>query len=262
MEKSLYSAAVSAGVGGGIVLSGLITIRQSWRVIYYVATALTWTLTLAIIFTMPETAYQRVLPPSFEQEQQSSPSNDTKDYVSAVEDEGVSEQQAIPAKKSLVQQLRPFNGTLTQESIFKLFWRPVTLMLLPPVLWATLTLSIMVSAAVTVSANFATAFRITYNWSAWQSGLVWIANIIGALIGVGAGGWLSDKTADVLTKRNGGIREAEMRLPVITLSMISAPLSMVLYGVGIDQKLHCMVPTLAIGICKTPPPWPRFLSHQ
>lgn len=216
---------------------------------------MTWTLTLAIIFTMPETAYQRVSPSLSRQERQSSSSNDIKDYITAIEDEGVSEQHATPAKMPLSRQLRPFNGTLTQESLLKLFWRPVTLMLLPPILWATLTLSLMVSAAVTISANFATAFKITYNWSAWQSGLAWIANIIGALIGIIAGGWFSDKTADFLTKRNGGIREAEMRLPVITLSMISAPLSMVLYGVGIDQKLHWMVPTLAIGICKI---LPRF----
>ena len=34
MFDSLYTAALSMGVAGGIVIAGLITIKNDWRVIY------------------------------------------------------------------------------------------------------------------------------------------------------------------------------------------------------------------------------------
>jgi hypothetical protein len=40
-----------------------------------------------------------------------------------------------------------------------------------------------------------------------------------------------------------------MRLPSIAISAVTAPLALVLYGVGIGQKLHWMVPTLGLGLC-------------
>lgn len=194
---------------------------------------------------MPETAYKRTSSPLVQGEDPTR-SEAEKERVTTLEDTTVS--QVRPPRKTYTQQIKLFNGTLTQESFTALVWRPVILILLPPVLWSTLALSVMVSASVTLSSNFAAAFTTTYNWTSWQSGLTWIANVIGALLGVGTGGWLSDKVADSLTKKNGGIREAEMRLPIITLSMVSAPLSMLLYGFGIDRQLHWMIPVLGIGI--------------
>jgi len=55
-------------------------------------------------------------------------------------------------------------------------------------------------------------------------------------------------TADFFTKRNGGIREPEMRLPAMMISFIASPLACVLYGVGIDRRLHWMVPTVGLGL--------------
>lgn len=199
---------------------------------------------------MPETAYARNKIPASVIERQQSESEATKEYATTIEE--AHPQEVIPAKKSYIQQIKLFNGVLTREPLIKLFCRPIPLMLLPAVLWGTLTLSVMVSAAVAISSNFATAFAALYGWSSWQSGLAWSSNIIGALIGVAGGGWLSDKSADLLTKRNNGIREAEMRLPIVTLSLIASPLASVLYGVGIDQKLHWIVPVLGLGICKSP----------
>jgi predicted MFS family arabinose efflux permease len=55
----IYSAALSAGVGCGIVVSGLITINLHWRYIYWVSGALVGACTLLIILTFPETEYNR-----------------------------------------------------------------------------------------------------------------------------------------------------------------------------------------------------------
>lgn len=82
----------------------------------------------------------------------------------------------------------------------------------------------------------------------YETGLCFIAAIVGALVGIFCGGYLGDKTADFFTKRNGGIREPEMRLPAMMFSLISTPVSLILYGVGIQYQLHWMCPTVGIAL--------------
>ncbi|KAJ5097126.1 hypothetical protein N7456_007847 [Penicillium angulare] len=234
---SYYSAALSCGVSGGIILSGLVTIHQSWRVVYYVAAGMIWTLVLLIIFTMPETAYQRNAPDPPEEPNKASD-----------EPQATHRETAIPPKKSYSQQMRLFNPAFTQESLLTLFWRPVPLLFLPSVLWGTLAMSVAIGTFVAISSNFATAFTATYNWSTWQCGLTYIAVLIGATAGVYGGGLLSDKIADWLTQRRDGIREPEMRLPTVTISLILCPVSLILYGVGIQNSLHWIVPVIGLGL--------------
>ena len=73
---------------------------------------------------------------------------------------------------------------------------------------------------------------------------------MGCLLGTFAGGPFSDWVADYFTQRNNGIREPEMRLPAIIPSVIAAPLALLLYGLGIANKWHWMVPTFGLGLRK------------
>lgn len=59
---------------------------------------------------------------------------------------------------------------------------------------------------------------------------------------------MGEKIADFLTIRNGGIREPEFRLPAMCISLITAPLGLVLYGVGVQNKMSFMVPVLGLGL--------------
>ncbi|KEF58759.1 uncharacterized protein A1O9_03602 [Exophiala aquamarina CBS 119918] len=72
--------------------------------------------------------------------------------------------------------------------------------------------------------------------------------MLGTLLGILGGGWLSDWVADFFTKRNGGVREPEMRLPAMTVALICSPLALVLYGCGIQYRWHWMVPTIDLGL--------------
>ncbi|KAJ5904332.1 hypothetical protein N7504_006715 [Penicillium tannophilum] len=214
---SYYSAALSCGVSGGIILSGLITIHQSWRVIYYVAAGMIWALVILITFTMPETAYQRTYPNIID-ETETDPNKVQVAHAESV----------IPQKKTYAQQMRLFNPSYTDESLLTLFWRPFPVLFLPSVLWGTLCMSVCIGTFVAVCSNFATAFTNTYGWSTWQCGLTYVAALIGAFVGVYGGGWLSDKIADWMTQRQGGIREPEM--------------------LGIQHSLHWIVPVLGLGM--------------
>lgn len=251
----MYNAALACGVSGGIIIAGLITITHPWRYIYYVATALIGGLTVLVFFTMPETSYNRspVIDVSGTIRRASKQYADAKEAGS---DSQINHLEAghdnIPAKRSWVQNLRIFGPKLTQESLFKLFIRPVALLALPPVLWATLVMSVTIGFLVAISSNFASAFNTVYNFKSWQSGLCFISGFIGSLIGILCGGHVSDKVANWLTARNGGIREPEMRLPAMIIGMVASPLGLILYGVGIDKQLHWIVPTLGLGFRTSP----------
>jgi hypothetical protein len=156
----------------------------------------------------------------------------------------------ISKKKAYIQNLKIFSGTYTNENLWNLFIRPIGLILLPPVLWGSLVMSVTIGFIVAVTSNVAPAYATAYGFSAWQTGLCFFSAIIGSLIGIFVGGHMSDKVADFFTKRNGGIREPEMRLPAIAISLITAPLALLLYGAGIQYRLHWICPTIGLGLCK------------
>ncbi|KAI0021455.1 major facilitator superfamily domain-containing protein [Xylariomycetidae sp. FL0641] len=238
---SLYTSFLSVGVAFGVLVDGLILIHNGWRVIYQVAAALVGLVFLLAFFTFPETAYRRT-----------TESADRSKLMGMGELDRVGSADAIrtppPAKVSYWHSLRIYHKTLTEESLTKMVIRPLGLICLPPVLWASLVQAVTVGFLVAVTSNVATAFQTAYGFEAWQVGLCFIAAIIGSLVGIPAGGVLGDKVADWFTKRNGGIREPEMRLPGMMLCLLSTPLSLILYGEGIANGRHWMCPTIGLGL--------------
>lgn len=195
-----------------------------------------------VIFFFPETAYNRA----------GNPLAERADEVQKPESATFKETSLppIPPKNTYVQGLCFWSGkTYTDESFWRMFIRPFGLILMPPVFWATIVMSVTIGFLVAVSSNFASAFSTTYGFEAWQSGLCFIAGLVGCLFGTFAGGPFSDWVADYFTRRNGGVREPEMRLPAIIPSIIAAPLSLLLYGFGIANQWHWIVPTIGLGLC-------------
>jgi MFS family permease len=228
----------------------LITIDHSWRFIYYVSVALISTVLLLAFFTFPETAYIRAHPISSvtSQSDLAAKDNGESSMSYTVETAG---NEGIPKRKTYLQLLKVFSGTYTNESLWNLFIRPIALILLPAVLWGALVMSVTIGFLVAVTSNVAPAYSTAYGFAPYQTGLCFFSAIIGSLIGIFMGGHMSDMVADYFTKRNGGIREPEMRLPAIIISLITTPLALILYGVGIQYKLHWICPTIGLGLCKS-----------
>ena len=113
-------------------------------------------------------------------------------------------------KRSFLESLRLFNGTLTRESFLKLFLRPLGLICLPPILWAALVQAVTIGFLVAVSSNVNLAFETSYHFKPYQIGLCFVSAIVGSVLGIFAGGHFSDWVADFLTKRNDGIRDPEV----------------------------------------------------
>ncbi|KAJ6446314.1 putative MFS-type transporter [Purpureocillium lavendulum] len=242
---SAYTCFLSVGVAAGIIISGLITISHPWRTIYEVGSALVGFVLLLAVFTFPETAYprqqsgsQRDSPPSAEK---LAATCSTSGYVETAKKPELK-------RESYLRSLRLFRGTLTDENLLKMVIRPFGLIMLPPVLWAALVQAATIGFLVAVTSNVDPAFEEAYHFKPYQVGLCFFSAVIGSLLGLPAGGLLGDKVAAYLTKRNGGIREPEMRLPAIMLSCITSPLALVLFGVGIQHRLHWICPTIGLGL--------------
>jgi hypothetical protein len=76
-----------------------------------------------------------------------------------------------------------------------------------------------------------------YNWTQINSGLIACAGASGFLLSFPLT-FVSDWVAARLTRRNGGIREAEMRLTVLFPAMVIAPAGLICYGVTAQNKAH------------------------
>lgn len=248
----------------------LITINHTWVTIYEVASAFIGLILLVALFAFPETAFNREqIIGGTELRQVSgntalgSDKSDEKalgtaDHHSDCEQPfGSGSGTLMKKRKTYRESLRLFNGTLTREPFFKIFLRPLGLILLPPILWSALVESVTIGFLVAVTSNVDSAFSSAYGFESWQVGLCFIAACVGSIVGIPAGGWFGDVVADYFTRRNGGIREPEMRLPAMVPSLITTPLALILYGVGIQHKLHWICPTIGLGLCKSCP----YCSH-
>ena len=235
----------------------MITIHHHWRVIFQVASALVGVVLLIAFFFFPETAYRREVQQSDDEagsvSDRGAGVGEKSAAVSSTSDLERSSSRAAgssPTKTTpYLQTLKIFRSKpLTSENFFKLAFRPLGLIFLPPILWAALVEAATIGFLVAMTSNVEIAFEKAYHFKSWQVGLCFISAIVGCLLGIPVGGKFGDVVADYFTKRNGGVRDPEMRLPAMIPAMITSPLALVLFGVAIQRGMHWIVPTISIAL--------------
>ncbi|KAI5194023.1 MFS general substrate transporter [Aureobasidium subglaciale] len=248
---AIFAAALAAGAPLGAIVGGLFTLSTDWRALYYLGTGLILVFTLLAYLTMPETAFVRVpdihrlVPVSHISKDDEKSSN--APHVERLSPEPSAEPSSIP-KKTFRQNLAFVTPPQTKESFWKIFIRPVLILALPPVVWATVSIGLVVGVVVILSVSLANDFHTIYHFETWQSGLCWIAVLIGTAIGMPICGKLTDVTADFFTVRNGGVREPEHRLPFSVLPALFLPGGLLMYGFGLYREHHWAVPVVSLGI--------------
>ena len=213
-----------------------------WRSFFWLSTALEGVLFLLLIFIFPETKFHRDDRGQQHQleEHQKVPGNEKPGLQHSADEQP-------DVKSSVVRHGSPnrrqFNLATRPDKNWKGFlvrdiFTPVRILFYPIILWAGLMLA--------GSANDTLAYNLTessvftappYNFNAGQVGYANFAFWGGALLGLVTAGPLSDWIASKATKRNNGIREAEMRLPTLIPFGITTTIGMVVTGVGYQQTL-------------------------
>lgn len=224
--------------------------------IFQVAAGLIGLVLLLAIFAFPETAYIRNPPPplattaSAEHSSSEKAPTLTTTTTATTDPENPSPPPSPPKKKHpYLHHLRlfPAHGPLTTEPLPLLLLRPLPLILLPPILYTALLFASTIGFLVALTSNAQLAFSsssssstsaYTYNFASYQVGLCFIAAVVGALAAIPAGGWLAETVADWGTRRNGGVREPEMRLPVLVGVVLLAPGGLLLFGGGVEGGWH------------------------
>ncbi|KAF4424553.1 hypothetical protein FACUT_10285 [Fusarium acutatum] len=152
--------------------------------------------------------------------------------------------------KSFVQQLKPWHGRLNSDSWLKVMVRPFILFAYPAVLWSAAVYACSVGWLIVISESIAMIYRDkdSYNFTALQTGLVYISPFIGGILGTGVAGKVSDIIVKIMSRRNGGLYEPEFRLVMALPILISTCIGLMGFGWSAEEKDHWMVPTFFFGV--------------
>ncbi|KAK5117453.1 hypothetical protein LTR85_008838 [Meristemomyces frigidus] len=157
--------------------------------------------------------------------------------------------QAQP-RKTFVQSLRPFSGRLRNDSWFRVAARPFILFAYPSILWSTLVYSLSIGWLIVLSESVAKIYenKASYNFTALQTGLVYISPFVGGVLGTAVAGKVSDIIVRGLARRNGGVYEPEFRLIMAIPIMFTTVIGLIGYGWSAAERDLWIVPTIFFGL--------------
>jgi len=233
----------------GPVMSGSIAAHYGWKSFFWLETGLSAFAILMLALTFPETKYHRknsvgtTSSPSLGQVITSSQkeSDVEKHVIGVTECESSSAYIPPPVGQGQPsrQQFMPFQAP---DSRWKMFiirdtWTPIKAFFNPIIFWAGLMLAgpadLVLFFCMTESVVLAAP---PYLFNPQQVGYTNFAFVIGALIGLATAGPYSDWVAARATRKNGGVREAEMRLVALWPYMVVTVLSLILGGLAYQHQ--------------------------
>ena len=248
-RMALSNLALFGGAFFTPILVGKITHTIGWPWSFYMISIFCGVMLPLVFFFCPETAFRRdasfntdirgeegaALKSGADHFPLSSTSNHHSPEQSgptSFEKQPAESMRPIPAKKTFVQTLLPFDGRKTEENIFKLILRPLPLFLHPAVLWACLIQGALIGWTVMIGVVLAAIFLGPPLWfDEVTTGYMYTGPFIGAVLGFLVAGLLADWTAKLITKMNHGIYEPEFRIVLVIAQLIFGCAG--LYGFGI-----------------------------
>jgi len=243
-----YTICLCLGSTGPLYAGYMLAGGYSWRLYFYVEIAFAAALFIMAVLFVEETAYKRVYypttgsgsPPQPVAQGRSSGSGSIDEKDAPIHSENVEyAPHVIPKRKTWLQQLKPWSSIDHEAPFFMTMLRPFTYYLVPAVLWVVTTYGIYIGLGA-LAFNYTFPLKITappYNWSQTNSGLIAVASAVGYLLAAPFT-FTSDRVAAHFTRKNGGVREAEMRLSVMLPAMLIAPAGLIVYGLTAQNNLH------------------------
>ena len=152
--------------------------------------------------------------------------------------------------KTYIETLKPWNGRLRHDNWFLVAIRPFILFAYPSILWSTLVYSLSIGWLIVISESVSTIYenKASYNFTALQTGLIYISPFVGGVLGTAAAGKVSDIIVRWMARRNGGIYEPEFRLVMAVPVAISTCIGLMGFGWSAQEKDKWIVPTVFFGI--------------
>ncbi|KAL1653763.1 hypothetical protein SLS61_003547 [Didymella pomorum] len=265
--NTLYWVVYMGSLMVGPIVSGSMTEDLGFRSFWWLNAGLIGVSFLMVVFMFPETRYKRAEPvvPS-KRIHPDSPNE--KGHASTIENNSSpsSEDGEIHQVTTATSTSPPANGLALTEtaardpylgagspgrwqwrvfqpnahpfrSIFLDLWIPWKLFAFPIVEFAAFVVSWSCSSFLTINLTQSQVLSLPpYNFRPATVGFTNFAIIVGALIGLFTSGPLSDWVAARATRKNGGVREPEMRLPAMIPYVIVMFLGNIVVAVGYERK--------------------------
>jgi hypothetical protein len=134
-------------------------------------------------------------------------------------------------------------------NLWRVFLRPFVLLAYPTVVWSCFIYGLALSWNVILGALVAQLFApAPYGFNSNAQGLFFLSPFVGSLFGVYFSGPVSDWVANFLTKRNQGIREPEMRLPICFIAAFFTFFGSLWFGLSYEHQMHWAMPVVGAGI--------------
>ena len=264
-ERGKRMALTNVSLFGGAFLTpvfvGMITYNPhlgwSWT-FYFVAIFMAAGFLLLLLF-VPETAYTRpanlntdiLLAGSLGQT-----SGASHEQISVNGDEKTPRVDSTPSsvarpKASWTRSLMPFNGRKTDESFFKLLFRPFPLFLHPAIAWGCIIQGCIIGWTVMVAVIISVIFLgPPHFFTELETGYQYTAAFVGSMIGLILSGLLADSSNKLMIRWNKGIYEPEFRIVLVVPMFIFAVAG--LYGFGITAgspfKYAYIVPDIFLAL--------------
>jgi MFS family permease len=193
----------------------------SWRWFFWVCVIAQAINLLGLIFTFPETRYNRDTPPTLASEVSHTVSDDEKSPAPAIEVENsriVNIDEFLGHGKPSRKQFNLIPG-IDREALSEVWihlWTPVEIFFYPIVCWAAWTMAGAANAfLLLVLFESPILSNPPYNFSSASIGFANFAPAVGCIIALLLCGPFCDWLAMRATKHNNGIFEPEMRLPAL-----------------------------------------------
>ncbi|TKX18395.1 MFS transporter-like protein 172 [Elsinoe australis] len=224
-----YTICLCWGSTGPLYAGYMLQAGLGWRLFFYVWIAFSVVLLIAAILVCEETTYKRKII--------SSPSNSAVALEKQPHDTAV--ETLVPTRYTYMQTLKPWSGVDHEAEFFMTMLRSFSYFFVPAVFWVIASFGIYIGLGA-LTFNYTFPLKIVqppYNWNPINSGLIALGNIIGYALAIPFTS-SSDRLASRLTRKRGGIREAEDRLGVMLPAMVIGPAGLILYGYSAQNNLH------------------------
>ena len=152
--------------------------------------------------------------------------------------------------KTLFQLLKPYSGRLSPDNWFKVAFRPFVLYAYPSVLWSAMVYSLSVGWLIVLSESVAHIYRErdSYNFTALQTGLVYLSPFIGGILGTAVAGKVSDLIVRYMSRKNDGVYEPEFRLVMGIPVALCTTIGLMGFGWSAEERNAWIVPTVFFGV--------------
>jgi hypothetical protein len=152
--------------------------------------------------------------------------------------------------KTFKHSMIPFHGRLNEDRWISVMLRPFILFAYPAILWSALCYAMSIGWLIVLSETVSEVYRNqdSYNFTALQTGLVYVSPFVGSILGTLTAGFVSNKVVQFMARKNNGVYEPEFRLVMAIPIAISTTAGLMGFGWSAEEKDSWIVPTVFFGI--------------